>query len=163
MNIEDRIDDHPITSGEDLKDDTLLSQARNNFIKKVYCILGIQLMVTTSFVIFNMANEAFAQFQLENQAVFWVALVVSIISLIVLICVPGMATKSPWNVLLLSVFTLAESYMVSMICSLYTPESVLNAAVATLGATVGLTLYAVKTKSDFSDSYSKCYGINAVT
>jgi len=69
-----------------------------------------------------------------------------------------MASKSPWNVLLLSLFTLAESYMVSMICSFYTPESVLNAAIATLGATIGLTLYAVKTKTDFSDSYSKCYG-----
>ena len=64
MNIEDRIDDHPITSGEDLKDDTLLSQARNGFIKKVYCILGIQLLVTTAFVIFNMNSPAFAQFQL---------------------------------------------------------------------------------------------------
>ena len=92
-------------------------------------------------------------------AVFWVAFAVSLISLIVLICVGGMSTKSPWNVLLLSLFTLAESYMVSMICSLYTPESVLNAAVATLGATVGLTIYAFKTKSDFSDTYSKCNGI----
>ena len=44
------------------------------------------------------------------------------------------------------VFTLAESYIVSDICSFYEPESVLNAAIATLGATLGLTLYAVKTK-----------------
>ena len=91
------------------------------------------------------------------------ALALSLVSLIVLICVPGMTTRSPWNVLLLSVLTLAEPYMVSMICSLYTPESVLNAAVATLGATVGLTLYAFKTKSDFSDSYSKCYGTVPLT
>ena len=51
----------------------------------------------------------------------------------------------------------------SFICSMYTPESVLNAAIATLGATLGLTFYAVKTKSDFSDSYSKCYGNCDVT
>lgn len=49
-----------------------------------------------------------------------------------------------------------------MICSMYTPASVLNAAVATLGATVGLTLFAIYTKSDFSDSYSKCYGNYAI-
>jgi len=47
-------------------------------------------------------------------------------------------------------FTLAESYMVSFICSLYTPDSVLNAAIATLAATLGLSFYAYKTKSDFT-------------
>ncbi len=49
-----------------------------------------------------------------------------------------------------------------MICSMYTPASVLNAAVATLGATVGLTLFAIYTKSDFSDTYSKFFGIHVI-
>jgi FtsH-binding integral membrane protein len=41
--------------------------------------------------------------------------------------------------------------MVSFICSLYTPESVLNAAVATLAATTGLSLYAYHSKVDFTE------------
>ena len=105
-----------------------------------------------------MFNAAFSAFQAQNAWLFWVSFVISIISLIVLACVPGVTTKSPINAILLIVFTLAESYIVSFICSLYTPESVLNAAIATLGATIGLTAYAIKTKSDFSDSYSKCAG-----
>lgn len=62
MDIEERMDDRvnhsPIVAGsaDDLKEDNLLSHARNNFIKKVYTILGIQLMVTTAFVVFNMTN-----------------------------------------------------------------------------------------------------------
>ena len=56
--MDDRVNHSPIVAGsaDDLKEDNLLSHARNNFIKKVYTILGIQLMVTTAFVVFNMTN-----------------------------------------------------------------------------------------------------------
>ena len=120
--------------------------------------MGLQLSVTVAFVLFNMYNASFSSFQTENMWAFWVSWVVSLVSIIVLFCVPGASTSSPLNRILLFVFMLTESYLVSFISSLYTPESVLNAAVATLGATIGLTAYAIKTKSDFSDSYSKCYG-----
>jgi protein lifeguard len=158
MEIDERIEHNPITSGSDLKGDELMTTARNGFIRKVYAILGIQLTVTVFFVLLTMFNAGFARFQEENIAIFYIALVVSLIAILVLACIPRAATHSPTNVILLGVFTLAESYMVAMICSLYTPESVLNAAVATLGATLGLTFYAIKTKTDFSDTYSKCYG-----
>lgn len=77
-------------------------------------------------------------------------MVVSIVSIIVLACVKGVAQQSPINIILLTIFTVAESYMVAQICIYYTAASVLNAAIATLGATLGLTLYAIYTKSDFS-------------
>ena len=69
-----------------------------------------------------------------------------------------MSTKKPYNVILLCVFTLAESLLTSIISLYYTPEMILNAALATLAAVLGVTLYAVKSKTDYSDSYSKCYG-----
>ena len=49
--------------------------------------------------------------------------------------------------------------MVSYVCMLYTPVSVLNAALATLAATIGLTVYAIKTKTDYSETYSCLKGI----
>lgn len=52
--------------------------------------------------------------------------------------------------ILLGIFTLGESYLVSSITSIYEPESVLMSAVATAGATVGITFYAMTTKSDFT-------------
>ena len=51
----------------------------------------------------------------------------------------------------LGLFTLCESYLVSVITSIYTPESVLLAAVATVAATLGITFYAMTSKSDFTD------------
>ena len=158
MEIDDKIQQEPITSGHDMEADSLELGARNNFIKKVYTILGIQLSVTVGFVLLSMFNTAFVTFQVQNQWLVWVSVAISFISLIVLACVPGVTTKSPINAILMIIFTLAESYIVSFICSKYTSESVINAAVATLGATIGLTAYAIKTKSDFSDSYSKCAG-----
>ena len=74
-----------------------------------------------------------------------------------------MSTKFPHNLILLSIFTLAESYIVSSLCSYYDADSVLNAALATLAVTLGLTLYAVKTKADFSDHYSRYSGKNTLT
>ena len=100
---------------------SLEAKARNNFIKKVYSILGIQLSITVSFVLLNMFNQNFAAFQKTNVWLFWVSFVVSLISIIVLACVPGVTTKFPINGILLTIFTLAESYIVSFICSLYTP------------------------------------------
>ena len=132
--------------------------ARNKFITKVYTILGGQLLVTVGFVLLSMFNHAFYTFQMQNFNLFWVALIGSIASLTILGCCPGMSTNFPINWILFTVFTLFESYIVSFVCTLYTPDDVLNAAIATLAATLGLTLYAVKTKNDFSDSYSKCYG-----
>ena len=85
------------------------------------------------------------------------------ISLTIFGCFPGMSTNYPLNWILFSIFTLSESYLVSFICTLYDPDVVLNAAMATLAATLGLTLYAIKSKKDFSDSYSKCWGNNAIT
>ena len=61
-----------------------------------------------------------------------------------------MARQVPTNYILLGIFTLSESYIVSFICGLTNPEVVLVAAIMTLGITCSLTYYALTTKSDFT-------------
>ena len=61
-----------------------------------------------------------------------------------------MSRKAPANYVLLSVFTLAEAYSVTFVCGIYTPDSVLLAASATLAATLALTYYAATTKEDLT-------------
>ena len=58
--------------------------------------------------------------------------------------------STPINYIMMTAFTLCESYLVSYICSVYTASSVLLAASATLAATIGLTYYAMTTKEDFT-------------
>lgn len=50
----------------------------------------------------------------------------------------------------LALFTLCESHLVSVTTSLYTPETVFLCALATVAATLGLALYAMTTKADFT-------------
>lgn len=56
----------------------------------------------------------------------------------------------PNNMAWLGLFTLCESHLVSVTTSFYTPETVFLCALATVAATLGLTLYAMTTKSDFT-------------
>lgn len=64
---------------------------------------------------------------------------------------------------LLGVFTIAESYLVSAITMMYTPESVLMSAVATGAATFGITFHALTTKSDYTEHAHSFYGTKHLT
>jgi protein lifeguard len=72
--------------------------------------------------------------------------------LIALFCFKKLARKVPINYILMFAFVFAESYIVSFICSNSDPYTVLVAAVMTLGLTIGLTVYALTTKTDFTYS-----------
>lgn len=56
----------------------------------------------------------------------------------------------PNNMAWLGLFTLCESHLVSVTTSFYTPQTVFLCALATVAATLGLALYAMTTKSDFT-------------
>lgn len=65
-----------------------------------------------------------------------------------LMCVKQWARTVPTNYILLAVFTIAESYVVATIASMYEPESVFLAAIYAVGLFSILTLYACCTKGD---------------
>jgi FtsH-binding integral membrane protein len=51
---------------------------------RVYSIVSLQLFVTSCVVALAIFNQAFAEFQIRHTGVFWLCLIVSIISLIAL-------------------------------------------------------------------------------
>lgn len=61
--FEDKIDYDTYGSGTDTQEHELMQDARNNFIRKVYSILGLQLIVTCFFVILSVFSTAFQTFQ----------------------------------------------------------------------------------------------------
>jgi protein lifeguard len=125
--------------------------SRRGFISKVYALLSIQLFITVLFVIPSTVSPSYAAFQLDNLWIFYLALVGSLCFILPLAYCKGLSQRAPANEIMLFGFTLCESYMVSVICSFYTPESVLQAAVATCAATIGLTVYAIRTEADFTE------------
>lgn len=64
-----------------------------------------------------MTSHAFFMYQVGNMWLFYVALVTAIFIQLYMFCCQGGRT-SPSNVICVGLFTLAESYIVSFICSI---------------------------------------------
>ena len=100
---------------------------------------AVQLAVTVLFSALSMTNLAFFAFQVSNMWAFYLSLAVAMVVQIYMFCCNHGRTF-PANFLCVGLFTLAESYMVSFICSVTGKESgnavVLLAAVYTLGTTL---------------------------
>ena len=74
----------------------------------------------------------------------------NLVTCIGIACYRKIAKKVPTNYIFLFLFTISESYLVSLIASMYNPEVVLSAAILTVGITLSLTIYAITTKRDFT-------------
>jgi len=125
-------------------------QVRFAFIRKVYTILSVQLLVTFGFVLFGTFSEPVKLFLRANVALLYVFLVLSFVFIIILVCVPRVQHSYPSNLVVLGCFTFCESYLLACIASVYTTSSVCQAIAITLAITVGLTIFTVQSKIDFS-------------
>ncbi|CAD8068682.1 unnamed protein product [Paramecium sonneborni] len=135
----------------------LIGNERTGFVKKVYSIMIIQLLLTVGMCIISYLSIEYRMFQLQNNGYAYLALGIAILIELVLFCIPKFAWRVPYNYILLLIFTICEGYLISNICSYvfdkYSQNGgfiVLMAAGLSLAAVIGLTLYACKTKSDFT-------------
>lgn len=123
---------------------------RKNFIAKVYSILACQLAFT-SIVLGVVAGDE--EVREAIQELFWVFIacwIASILLMISIVCSRSVSRKYPTNYIALFIFTLLETFILAYFCSYYSPAAVLSAGVMTFGVTTALTIYAFKTKKDFT-------------
>jgi len=130
---------------------------RLGFVRKVYGIVSVQLLITATFVYLCQGPLRKYFYDEVNQTIyqagftaFIVAAVTSFIVSIFLACYSSIARTVPTNYILLGVFTLCETYIVGYITVFAEPMDVLLAAVLALTMTLVLTLYAFTTKSDIT-------------
>jgi FtsH-binding integral membrane protein len=129
---------------------------RKGFIVKTYGILLSQLAMTCLFILltFIPAIKKYVTKDLINQPIIIVFLIIFLIVTIVVCCVfsccRDTARTVPINYILLFSFTLCMSFYCFLLCSFYDTDLVISAALLTFGATVGLTIYAANTKTDFT-------------
>ncbi|KAL4474767.1 hypothetical protein ABPG74_001463 [Tetrahymena malaccensis] len=151
------------SSQEEFSNKSLINSPnfRIQFIRKVYCILLSQLLLTTLVCYAGMYNPTFGSYLISSPATLVISIIVSISILVAMFCNQNLSRTVPTNYILLGLFTACESYMVSFFCALISwtetgePDYegrnlVLLAALFTIGITVSLTLYAFTTKQDFS-------------
>ncbi|BFZ08765.1 hypothetical protein BsWGS_11804 [Bradybaena similaris] len=120
---------------------------RMGFMRKVFGILAAQLLVTTVMAALFMVSEPVQEFV---QGSHWM-LTLSLFGTIgVLFALMWKRHETPTNYILLGIFTLMEAYAVGVIVTFYKVPSVVEAFTLTLGLTVGLVLYTLQSKRDFS-------------
>lgn len=124
-------------------------EVRSGFVRKVYGILSCQLILTVAvaFPIQQMNHEWIRQnIQLAQGA----CLASLVAVLVVTCCFRSLANKVPYNYIFLGFVTVCEAIMVGFISAMYTTQSVLLAFIMTAGIFIGLSLYAITTKNDFT-------------
>jgi hypothetical protein len=128
---------------------------RMQFIRKVYAILTVQLLLTTGLSTISFFNESY---RLWIQSNFWL-MVVSLIGAIGFMLLTYWKRKSyPTNLLFLAGFTALESYSISVVTSFYDARIVVQALVITLAIFFALTLFACQTKYDFTSWIPYLFG-----
>lgn len=125
----------------------LPSNIKKEFIKKIYAVLSVQLIITWMMSYLFYRSETITNFVLNTPG----ALITSILGTFLFLFLSWCYGKSyPCNYFILAGFTLCESYSVSYICLFYQPTSILMAWGLTASIFVGLSLYTIITKKDFN-------------
>ncbi|KAK7159500.1 hypothetical protein R3I94_005744 [Phoxinus phoxinus] len=128
------------------EDDTI----RKAFIRKVFSVVTIQLLVTFTVVcVFTFSKTV----KTVVQGNIWVYLSSYIIFMVVAICLSVCSSFSrthPWNLLGLSVVTLSLSYMVGTVASYHNTEAVVIALGSTVVISFTIIIFSAQTRLDFT-------------
>jgi len=141
---------------------------RKGFVRKVF---GILMVSCTSYIQFDIVSVLFLQVQLlftcavmatfvyhgptkqfvrENFVVFFLAMIVNIIVLIMIVCLESVRRKHPVNLICLAIFTFTMSLLLGAASSLMDSNVVLSAVAITTVLVTALCIYAVQTKYDYT-------------
>ncbi|KAK2892848.1 hypothetical protein QQF64_035330 [Cirrhinus molitorella] len=120
---------------------------RMDFLRKVYTILSLQIIITTGVSALFMLCNPIKNFVHESPSL---VLISAIGSLILLLALAVYRHQHPINLYLLFGFTLLESLSVATAVTFYEYTIVLQAFVLTSAVFLGLTAYTFQSKRDFS-------------
>ncbi|KAG6831766.1 hypothetical protein H0H92_007918 [Tricholoma furcatifolium] len=136
---------------DDFKYGTTVSDSspeiRNAFIRKVYTILLCQILATV-LVGGGISQSPDVLFWIQTHVwTFYVPLFGTLVNLGVLY---WKRHSHPLNLVLLSTFTLMEAFTLGVVVAFYDNAIVMQALLITLGVFIGLTLFTLQSKYDFS-------------
>ncbi|KOC61741.1 Protein lifeguard 1, partial [Habropoda laboriosa] len=123
---------------------------RNGFIRKVYSILMCQLLITVSMIALFLYHQPTRKWVMVHPEMLWICIALIIVLTICMVCCTTVRRKTPMNFVFLFIFTIAESFLLGTISSLYKSEEVLLAVGITAAVCLALTLFSFQTKYDFT-------------
>ncbi|RWS17286.1 lifeguard-like protein [Dinothrombium tinctorium] len=122
---------------------------RLGFIRKVYGILTLQLLVSFTFVLIPTVSDGAKEFIFTNPWLLILSIIMAFGSMITLACCQ-VHRNFPANFICLGIFTLAQSFLLMAVGATTKPEIVLWAVIITAGVCLALTAFAFQTKIDFT-------------
>ncbi|XP_036226119.2 protein lifeguard 1 isoform X1 [Bactrocera oleae] len=123
---------------------------RKGFIRKVYSILMVQLLITFGIITIFVYVDAVNDWVHKTSWIFWVALAVLVVTMLCLACCESVRRQTPLNFIFLFLFTLAESFLLGVTATYYAASEVMLAVGITAAVCLALTLFAFQTKWDFT-------------
>ena len=140
-------------SDNEMGEEVYQAQVRAGFIRKVYGILSIQLMMTFGTVLLFQLSpfKSFIKLHqnLAGNTLIFCSLAFLVLFL-VLICSRNLSRTVPYNYYFLFAITICESLACGIISSIYSFQIVATALALTIITTLAITFYACTTKTNFS-------------
>lgn len=120
---------------------------RMGFLRKVYGLLSVQMLMTVAVGAVCMFNTTVRSFIHTND---WLMSCAFLLSIVILVALHIKKRESPTNLILLAAFTLVQAYTIGVVLTFYDQVVVLQAFALTLAVVIGLTTFTFQTKRDFS-------------
>uniref|UniRef100_A0A3P8RWS8 Protein lifeguard 2 n=1 Tax=Amphiprion percula TaxID=161767 RepID=A0A3P8RWS8_AMPPE len=129
---------------------------RRVFIRKVYAILMIQLLVTLAIVALFTFCDPVKEYIQRNPGWYWASYVVFFVTYLTLSCCSAPRRQFPWNLILLAVFVSRNVYnSASFLNSFYNTKSVVMCLGITAAVCLLVTVFSFQTKFDVTS----CQGV----
>jgi len=123
---------------------------RRGFVRKVFGILMVQLAITVCIIAIFLFAPGVSEYSSSHPEMWWIAFSLTIVLIIVLSCCHEVRRKAPMNLIFLGIFTICEGFMLGSVASLYSADEVMIAAGICAAVCLGLTIFAMQTKWDFT-------------
>ncbi|XP_076149821.1 protein lifeguard 1 isoform X2 [Alosa pseudoharengus] len=123
---------------------------RRAFIRKVFCMVTLQLLFTFSVVCVFTFSSTVRDYVQKN---FWMMIssyvIFLVVSLVLIFC-RSFSRRHPWNLVGLGLVTLSLSYLVGTLASFYSTTAVIIAMGSTLAVSFSIIIFSAQTKLDFT-------------
>ncbi|XP_061111152.1 protein lifeguard 1 isoform X1 [Conger conger] len=123
---------------------------RRAFIRKVFSVVTLQLLVTFSVVCVFTFSETVKETVQKNLWVYLSSYILFVIVAVSLSICSSFSRQHPWNLVGLSVVTLTMSYMVGTVASYHNTTAVIIAMGITIGVSFAIIIFSAQTRVDFT-------------
>jgi len=127
---------------------------RLGFVRKVFAILMVQLLITFGIIAIYVLSEDVKTFSIDHPEMIYTSMGITIAVYIVLLCCGNIRRKFPTNIILLGIYTICQGLLLGSVAAYYQADEVLYATAICAIICLGLTLFAFQTKLDFTWTYS---------